>query len=209
MKRNSEIRHIAVEKLSGNWGIGACITIVYGLIYNWPNIPRVTDSLGITSSLGILSILLLPIVYGYEISYLEMVRGKKLDFSMLFEGFKDYGRILGTTLLVAIYTLLWTLLLIIPGIIKAYSYSMTSFILKDNPELQYNGAIDKSMEMMRGKKMKLFILDLSFIGWAILSLFTLGIGFLFLSSYIQSSHAVFYEELKNELTPHSVEIIEE
>ena len=66
------------------------------------------------------------------------------------------------------FTILWSLLLVIPGIIKSYSYAMTSFILKDEPEMKNNAAIEKSMAMMENNKMKLFMLDLSFIGWAIL-----------------------------------------
>ena len=70
------------------------------------------------------------------------------------------------------YTAFWSLLLVIPGIIKSYSYAMTDFILKDEPEMKNNAAIEKSMAMMEGNKMKLFMLDLSFIGWAILCIFT-------------------------------------
>ena len=87
-------------------------------------------------------------------------------------------------------------MLIIPGVIKAYSYAMTDFILKDKPEMKNNAAIEKSMAMMDGYKMKLFLLDLSFIGWFILCLFTFGIGFFFLQPYIQVAHAAFYENLK-------------
>ena len=138
----------------------------------------------------------------------DVIRGIKLDFARLFDGFKDYGRILGTMLLTTVYTFLWTLLLVIPGIMKSYSYAMTLFILKDYPELQYDAAIEKSMAMMSGHKMKMFLLDLSFIGWAILCCFTLGIGFLFLAPYVEASHAAFYEDLKKELGE-SVEAISE
>ena len=96
------------------------------------------------------------------------------------------------------FTILWSLLLVIPGIIKSYSYAMTSFILKDEPEMKNNAAIEKSMAMMEGNKMKLFMLDLSFIGWAILCIFTLGIGLLFLQPYVAISRAAFYEDLKTE-----------
>ena len=140
--------------------------------------------------------------------FLDVIRGIKLDFARLFDGFKDYGRILGTMLLTTVYTFLWTLLLVIPGIMKSYSYAMTLFILKDYPELQYDAAIEKSMAMMSGRKMKMFLLDLSFIGWAILCCFTLGIGFLFLAPYVEASHAAFYEDLKKELGE-SVEAISE
>ena len=110
--------------------------------------------------------------------------------------FQEYSRILTTKLLQAVYTFLWSLLLLIPGIIKHYSYAMTDYILKDEPELCNNAAIERSMAMMEGNKMKLFLLDLSFIGWAILCLFTFGIGFFVLQPYMQVSHAAFYEDLK-------------
>ena len=69
---------------------------------------------------------------------LGVCRGKDIDFGVLFEGFQDYGRIFVTMLLQAVYTILWSLLLVIPGIIKSYSYAMTSFILKDEPEMKNN-----------------------------------------------------------------------
>ena len=127
---------------------------------------------------------------------LGVCRGKEIDFGVLFEGFQDYARIFVTKLLQGIYTALWALLLVIPGIIKSYSYAMTDFILKDEPEMKNNAAIEKSMAMMEGNKMKLFMLDLSFIGWAILAIFTFGIGLLFLQPYIAVSRAAFYEDLK-------------
>lgn len=147
-------------------------------------------------------------MYGYSIVMLSVMRGGEMNIGGLFDGFNDFGRIVGTKLLQAIYTFLWTLLLVIPGIIKNYSYAMTDFILKDQPELANNAAIEKSMAMMDGNKMKLFLLDLSFIGWAILCLFTFGIGFLFLQPYVQSAHAAFYEDLKAQTVVEEEVIIE-
>jgi len=86
--------------------------------------------------------------------------------------------------------------LVVPGIIKYYSYAMTDYILKEEPEMKNNAAIEKSMAMMENNRMKLFMLDLSFIGWAILCCITLGIGFFFLIPYMQSARAAFYEDLK-------------
>lgn len=91
-------------------------------------------------------------------------------------------------------------LLIIPGIVKSYSYALTPYILKDHPELKFNAAIEESMRMMNGYKMKLFLLDLSFIGWALLTILTFGIGVLFLEPYVSASRAAFYEDLKAELS---------
>lgn len=204
MKLNSELRQQAYGALGGNWGQAAIITLVYGLLSGGCS----TLTQHVHPSFGIISLLLIPLGYGFTVLFLDMLRGLKLDFGRLFDGYKDFGRIFGTGLLVGIYTFLWMLLLIIPGIIKSYSYSMTSYILKDYPELQYNAAIEKSMAMMSGYKMKLFLMDLSFIGWAILCCLTLGIGFLFLGPYIETSHAAFYEELRKEVGE-TIEVIAE
>ena len=101
-------------------------------------------------------------------------------------------------ILTGIYTFLWTLLLIVPGIIKSFSYAMTAFVLRDNPELKFNGAIEKSMKMMDGHKFDLFYLYLTFIGWGFPSILTLGIGLLWFVPYMQSALAHFYEDVKAE-----------
>ncbi len=99
-------------------------------------------------------------------------------------------------LLMYILTVLWSLLLIIPGIIKAFSYAMTPYILEENPELSASEAIHRSRMMMRGHKFDLFWLYLSFIGWGILCIFTFGIGYLWLAPYVETAQAAFYEEVK-------------
>jgi uncharacterized membrane protein len=112
--------------------------------------------------------------------------------------FSNYWRKVGGMILVGIFTFLWTLLLVIPGIIKAFSYSMTKYILDDNPELSASEAIHRSRMMMRGHKFDLFYLYLSFIGWFLLCLLTAGIGFLWLAPYVDTSLAAFYEDVKSD-----------
>lgn len=194
LKLNSELRAISRTTLSGNWMMAALATLVYLLIAGGvSSIPVAGSVLAI--------IITYPLVYGFAILFLDLFReGKPIDIGKLFDGFKDFGRVWVTLILVAIYTILWTCLLIIPGIVKSYSYALTPFILKDEPELKYNAAIEKSMRMMDGYKMKLFLLDLSFIGWMILSVLTLGIGLLFLQPYMNTARAAFYEDLKAELS---------
>lgn len=194
LKLNSELRAVSRTTLSGNWMMAALATLVYLLIAGGvSSIPVAGSVLAI--------IITYPLAYGFAILFLDLFReGKPIDIGKLFDGFKDFGRVWGTLILVAIYTILWTCLLIIPGIVKSYSYALTSFILKDEPELKYNAAIEKSMRMMDGYKMKLFLLDLSFIGWMILSILTLGIGLLFLQPYMNTARAAFYEDLKAELS---------
>ncbi|CCY89827.1 uncharacterized protein BN461_01431 [Bacteroides sp. CAG:1076] len=198
LKLNSELRAASRTTLSGNWMMAALATLVYLLIAGGvSSIPVAGSVLAI--------IVAYPLAYGFAILFLDLFReGKPIDIGKLFDGFKDFGRVWGTLILVAVYTILWTCLLIIPGIVKSYSYALTPFILKDEPELRYNAAIEKSMRMMNGYKMKLFLLDLSFIGWMILSILTLGIGLLFLQPYMNTARAAFYEDLKAELSDRCV-----
>ena len=184
--------------MKGNWGLAVGATLIYMILYGAFSAGTELSG-GFGSVICSLLVLLIgiPLEWGYSIMFLPLVRQEgKLDLGMLFDGFKDYGRILLTLLLMSVYVFLWALLLLVPGFIKAYSYSMTPYILKDRPDLKCNAAIEESMRMMRGNKMKLFLLDLSFIGWALLCILTLGIGLLWLEPYMVSARAAFYEELK-------------
>lgn len=189
LKENSVLRADARVALQGKWPMAAVAALIYSVVLGGLSAIPVIG--------GLCSIFVgLPVAYGFVIVMLGVLKGKDIDFGVLFEGFQDYGRIFVTKLLQMVYTILWSLLLVIPGIIKGYSYAMTDYILKEDPEMKNNAAIEKSMAMMEGNKMKLFLLDLSFIGWAILSLITFGIGFFFLQPYMQVARAAFYEDLK-------------
>ena len=127
----------------------------------------------------------MPVAYGFMVLFLDVFRGTgAVELEKLFAGFKDYTRIMGTMVLMAVYTMLWSLLLIVPGVIKSYSYALTPFILKDDPQLKYDAAIEKSMRMMEGHKMKLFVLDLTFLGWILLGIITCGLGLLWIEPYM-------------------------
>ena len=131
LKLNSELRAQAREALQGNWVMAAVAALIYSAIVS------------ATSYLPLVGTLLvgLPVAYGFTILMFSVIKGAKdIDLGILFEGFKDYSRIMGTVVLVFIYTFLWSLLLIIPGIIKHYSYAMTPYILKEEPEMKNNAA---------------------------------------------------------------------
>lgn len=199
MRKNSEIRNAAVEALSGKWSNGAVVTLIYFLI-----------AIALTMIVGekyanLVSLLLLPMGWGLYCYFLGIYRRENVQYGMLLDGYKDFGRIFFTTLLMEVYTILWMLLLIVPGIVKACSYGMTPFILRDEPDMKYNAAIEKSMAMMEGHKMQYFLLGLSFIGWGILACLTLGIGFLFLFPYMYTAYAAFYEDVKAEYESRSNE----
>ena len=197
MEKNAKFfREAAWAQLKGNWKPVVLFTLVYNLVAG------VAQLIGSTSdyvSILISLFVLIPLAYGFNIAFLGFKRtGEAVKIEQLFDGFKDYSRVVLTNLLQGIYIFLWTLLLFIPGIIKSFSYSLTNFILKDYPELKYNGAIELSMAMMKGHKFELFCLSLSFIGWMLLGILTLGIGFLWITPYINTALAHFYEHVKEE-----------
>lgn len=198
MKTISEYKDMALLSLEGKWGKAAIATLIVFIILElFGSSPSFfMDPIPSMVLQGVFSLLLLPLVWGHFIFFLRLIRDENLDYGHLFDGFNQYFRIFLAELLRGIYILLWALLLIIPGIIKEYSYAMTEFILKDNPEMSGEEAICESMRLMQGHKMQLFLLDLSMIGWLILSILTLGIGLLFLMPYNYTAHAHFYEDLK-------------
>jgi uncharacterized membrane protein len=206
MKRNSEYKDMALRSLEGNWTKAVVASLIAFLILEivGSSPSFLVDPVPGMVWQGVITILLLPLAWGYRVFFQRMVREENTDYERLFDGFSQYVRITLAELLKGIYVLLWMLLLIIPGIVKDYSYAMTEFILKDHPEISGEEAICQSMKMMQGHKMQLFLLDLSMIGWFILSCLTLGIGFLFLVPYNYSAHAHFYEDLKeqyNDINP--------
>ncbi len=202
MKTISDYKDMALNSLEGNWAKAAIASLIVFLImevFGGSGSYFMEPAASYTLQ-GIISIILLPLIWGFTTFFLNLIRNDNTDYARLFDGFSQYIRIFVAELLKAIYEILWSLLLIIPGIIKSYSYSMMDFILKDEPELTGEEAICKSMKMMQGHKMQLFLLDLSMIGWFILSCLTLGIGFLFLIPYNYSARAHFYEDLKAQYT---------
>ena len=190
VKENTELMAEARESLSGNWGLAIATFLVYGIIIS---IFQVIPTVGPVLVLFIAS----PMLVGISMFSLSLSRGENARLEQIFEGFKNYSTVLGAYLLMVVLILLWMLLLIIPGIIAAIAYSQTFYILAEDDAISSMDALKKSKEMMDGYKWKYFCLGLRFIGWALLCILTLGIGFLWLSPYIQISYAKFYEDLKN------------
>ncbi|WP_373231038.1 DUF975 family protein [Cohnella sp.] len=191
MPTSAEIRASARESLSGNWTsavlhfllyyviIGACGMLSAIPIIGWIGVWIVTGAL----TFGVLNF------------YLSISRRENPQTADLFSGF---GRFVDTFLLYllsTIFVLLWSLLLIIPGIIAAFRYSQAYYILKDNPGISALEAINRSKEMMVGHKGRLFVLGLTFIGWFLLSCVTFGIGLLWLAPYFYTALGHFYNDL--------------
>lgn len=194
IKCAKEMRATAAAALKGKWGSAVLTTFVYMAIACVGS-----GILGIIPGLNLIAIIACVIlVAGFDVALLNLLRtGEAIEVGCLFDFFKE-SRLWVTILLMYVYTFLWSLLFIIPGIIKGYSYAMTPYILKDNPNMENNAAIEMSMAMMNGFKWRLFCLDLSFIGWAFLCVLTLGIGYLWLVPYMQTARAAFYEDVKAE-----------
>jgi len=182
---NRDLRSKAREGLKGRWGLPLGLCFVIGLIS------------GMASSMGFVSLIIGgALELGLSIFFLKWIRNEEPDFDDGFKGFNYFGASIGLYLLQLLFIMLWTLLFIIPGIIKAFSYSQAFYILADNPDLGPIEAITLSRRMMDGAKGKLFALYLHFFILGILCLFTLGIGFLWLIPFINTARAEFYEDLK-------------
>lgn len=132
---------------------------------------------------------------GYAKFNLDLTDLKEPEIGTLFAYFPQWKTAVAAGALQALLIFLWSLLLVIPGIIARYSYAMTRYILAEHPELTASEALVRSKEMMTGNRWRLFCLQFSFIGWDILAVLTLGIGYLWLTPYMQAATAAFYREI--------------
>ncbi len=197
--KESECWKAGKKDLKGRWLEAALLTFVYMLItFLFSAIVGSGLDLIYTGLSPLASLLLLPLSWGWSMTFLECHRGDTDPFNIknLFVGYKDFSRIFTTIFLQTLYTMLWMLLLIVPGIIKALSYALTPYILKDNPELKNNGAIELSMAMMQGYKLELFILLLKYFLLGLLGILTLGIAYFWIAPFYSAALVNFYEEVK-------------
>lgn len=206
-----EYRHAALSNLSGNWGIGVLITFSFLMIMGFLGYPMYLVSVLADAPafsmvvfspippfglfLAGMGIIVPVLSWSFILAFLLPVRGRELKLKALTYGFHNFKRVWCLQMLIFVYEFLWSLLLIVPGIVKAYSYAMAPYILADNPGMGANEAITRSRKMMDGHKWRLFCLEISFIGWALLNALTLGFGTLWLAPYQATAFAHFYDEL--------------
>jgi uncharacterized membrane protein len=202
---NSVLRAYAREQLHGVWKKTAFTFFIIFLIYMPFYIVSVLNQIyPYVTALSImnmfLSIIMIiiggPFYLGCIGYFLKRIRGETISAKDIFDGFKQFSRAFVLMLLILVFTVLWSLLLIIPGIIKGLSYSMAFFVLYDNPDMKPRRALKESIRMMKGYKGKYLGLNISFIGWILLGILTLGIGYLWLYPYMYMTIANFYENLK-------------
>ncbi len=190
MKTCKEYRLYAEKILKNNYCTMILMSLLYGAI--------------LSACMGsiLLGILLDGVLMvGLCIANMKLVRGEKVKVKDLFEAFDscDLTSTIGLSVKTAVFTLLWSLLFIIPGIVAAYSYSMAPYILADKPELTGGEAIAESKRVMKGRKMKLFLLDLSYTGWILLGILTLGILLIWVIPRMDAARAAFFEDLRKDL----------
>lgn len=168
----------AKEQISGNIGIlfGAAAIIF-----------AITSAVGIVSPIFSFSLVMI---------FLNLTKGEKPKVTDVFNGFNYFLKAFGLYFMMGLFAVLWTLLFIIPGIVKSLSYSMAPYIMAENPDIGIFDAIKQSRTMMHGHKWEYFVLGLSFILWHLLGVVTIGIAYIYVYPYICATNANFYNSIK-------------
>lgn len=189
----AELKARARAQLGGGifqnlWMMGLAVCLLIGLLES--------AAAGIIPGIGAL-LVVGPLEYGMAYIFLKQARDHQpVQLGDMFRGFQDdFGGTFLIGLMTSLFTFLWSLLFVIPGIIAAYRYSMATYIMAENPTIAPSDAIERSKALMDGRKGDLFCLDLSFFGWALLTVLTAGIGALWLTPYMAVSRAAFYRSL--------------
>ena len=191
MKNSSYFKTHAKECLKGKWGVAILVSIVTVVISSLLNlIPGVGAivSLLISAQLSV----------GCFIVYTKLVRKEETKFTDIFENFQYFLTSFAASMLMSLLIILWFFLLIIPGIIAIYSYSMVFFLKAKNPKMRAYKTVKLSAQIMKGRKWKLFCLECSFIGWILFGIITFGIGLFYVIPYMEATITAFFEDAYNE-----------
>jgi uncharacterized membrane protein len=183
---NDDLKNHALAQLStySKWGESIGVILVAGIIST------------VAGCIPFGSLIIFgPMALGVNGYFLRVSRNGDAILNDMFDGFKNFGNAFVANFLSMLLIILAAILLIVPGVIVACGYSQINRIMHDNPTMSGTDAMKASWQLMDGKKMDFFILNLSFIGWAILCIFTFGIGFLFLSPYVSVTNSKFYDEI--------------
>jgi uncharacterized membrane protein len=208
MNTNQTLKRQALDSLSGKWGKSVLAVFLFSVIsitlsrltdplLNMPGFFEDTtfrdDIISETRDTIIDYVLLMPLFIGTTWMFQSFVQGEHTSFGSIFKPFTRFWRYMLTGLILTVLLTFWTLLLIVPGVIKYYSYSQTLFILRENPDYTPLQAIRESKAKMHGNRSELFFLQLSFLGWGLLAILTLFIGMFWLEPYFRTTMASFYE----------------
>jgi len=179
MPERAQLKQAAKGQITGKIGILFVITIVMSILT------------GVTFGL------LAPAMsVGLCLIYLNMTHGAEPSVGDLFKRSNTFGKAIWLMIITGIFTMLWTYLLIVPGIIKGLSYSMGPYIMAEHPDWTARQCLDESKRIMKGNVGKLFVQELSFILWALLCLITFGLAFIYVGPYMSATTANFYNAIK-------------
>ena len=202
-----------LSALLGGMSVVSPVSVSYagaqgGIVIEFYGVPINTDYLSrgalelLMTAVGVAGVFTLvkfvvgsAVELGMRAYFSKQALGVDADVQDVFAYFKYFGKALGLRVIMQLFITLWTFLLIVPGIIAAYRYAMAPYIMAEHPEIGIMEALEQSKQMMDGNKWRLFCLEMSFFGWALLSALTCGIGQLFLNPYMQMAFAHFYMSL--------------
>lgn len=188
----AELKTIAKTGPSGNYWTWFGALILWGVMVGGVNFVPFVGTVACFLLRGFIQ------PFGFARMQLLGADHRQLSIGDSFHGFNQFGRAFGCYFLMGLFIVLWSLLLIIPGIIKAYSYMLTPFIVMENPQMSITDAIDESRRLMDGNKWRAFCLALSFIGWWLLGILTLGILWFWLIPYQSITMGAFYRAVLRE-----------
>ena len=215
LKTNSELKELAKQQLTGKWGRGALLSLIYLLVGILPGQLLVSKFNFSSLLMSLLNIVLIaPVTMGLAICYLKLIREKDFNVADIFHGFNyfitvvvvygivDSANIINLFIINIITVNIVTdrILSLVFGLLSLFLYllfSMVYYILIDNPEIGVMGALAGSRKLMHGQIVRLLLLQLSFLGWILLTILSLGIGFLWVLPYIEATTANLYLDLKN------------
>ena len=212
---NQDYKNAALAALKGNWAPAVLATIVFMLIgialsapaafFTVPSSPGFVAANSL-QSFGMIFVLI-PMEIGFYWAFVKLLKegDANVTNNTFSYGFRGWGHKVWTMVLMGVAVMLGFICFIIPGIIIAFAYSMVPYLLVKHPELSATETLKASRMMMKGHKFDYFYLSLSFIGWIILGIFTLGIGYFWLLPYMQTSLAAFWDDVYNQAHPEPAE----
>lgn len=210
-----DFRARARQALKGKWGLAVGVGFVATLLTGGVGVANSAGAstegsgylsvaehqsfIALTTTVATIALLVLVIGGAIQLGWnrfnIGLVKGETVRFGDLFSQIHRLWAGFLMKFVVGLFVTLWSLLLVIPGIIAGYAYAMVPYLMAEFPELRVMDAIRESKRLMKGNKWRLFCLHMSFFGWMFLSAFTLGIGYLWLTPYMQTAEAVFYMEV--------------
>ncbi|MFA5236062.1 MAG: DUF975 family protein [Bacilli bacterium] len=193
----SDFRRVASEKVNAQMTNSIIIYLIFFVI----------TSFALGTVVGEF-VLMGPLTLGL-VKYAKMIsKGEKVEIEVLFKGIENFVAAMIVWIIKTVFTFLWSLLFVIPGLVKHYAYSMSMYLLEETPTLDPLEAIKRSQDMMQGHKWRLFCLEISYIGWFILSAFTFGILLLWVMPKFEVAHYEFFLDLKQQRHVEVVDIKE-